>query len=200
MGGRDADSPCSCAWIRLPWHTTAVGADRCLVRAGMRAGTAHRRERGVRVSDAVRVKRAGELAALLAVACPLSVESSELATSDLSAVGWAAGGSTDGCRARASRSRCAELVATPTGASRSCVCRISSATGAWPARDPVGPPGGGAVRVQAVPPHAEAVRDRAVEGVSDRRVRAWPVDARGGVAVRAGRAGEALEIDRVEDV
>ena len=67
-------------------------------------------------------------------------------------------------------------------------------------RDPAGPPGGGDVRVQAVPADAEAVADRAVEGVGDRRVRARPVDARCRVAVRGGGAGEAVEVDGLEDV
>ena len=50
------------------------------------------------------------------------------------------------------------------------------------------------------PRGTEAVAHRAVEGVGDRRVRARPVDARRRVAVRAGRAGEALEVDRVADL
>ena len=54
-------------------------------------------------------------------------------------------------------------------------------------RDPAGPRGRGDVRLEAVSQDAEAVADRAAEGVGDRRVRPWPVDARRRVAVRAGR-------------
>jgi hypothetical protein len=43
----------------------------------------------------------------------------------------------------------------------------------------------------------QAGPDRASEGVGDRRVRPWPVDARRRVVVREGRAGEAVEVDRV---
>ena len=50
------------------------------------------------------------------------------------------------------------------------------------------------------PTDTEAVAHRAVEGVGDRRVRARPVDARCRVAVRAGRAGEAVEVDGVADL
>src|SRR5205807_7376003 len=67
-------------------------------------------------------------------------------------------------------------------------------------RDPAGAPGRGDVRVEAVPPHAEVAANGAVEGVGDRRVRARPVDARRRVAVRAGRAGEAVEVDGLQDV
>ena len=63
-------------------------------------------------------------------------------------------------------------------------------------RDPAGPRGGRAVRLQAVPAWHQAVAHRAAAGDGDRRVRARPVDARRRVAVRAGGAREALEIDR----
>ena len=78
--------------------------------------------------------------------------------------------------------------------------RVQTAEGELVGRDPAGPGGGGDVRVQAVSPDAEAVADRAVEGAGDRRVRARPVDARRRVAVRAGRAGQAVEVDRVADL
>jgi hypothetical protein len=64
-------------------------------------------------------------------------------------------------------------------------------------RDPAGPRVGGDVCLEVVPQDAEAVADRAVEGAGDRRVRPRAVDARRRVAVRAGRAGEAVEVDRV---
>src|SRR3954466_10136637 len=67
-------------------------------------------------------------------------------------------------------------------------------------RDPAGPGGGRAVRVQAVPARHQAAADRAAAGDGDRRVRAWPVDARRGVVVRAGRAREAVEVDRGPDL
>ena len=57
--------------------------------------------------------------------------------------------------------------------------------------------GRGAVRLQAVPARDETAAHRAAEGDGDRRVRARPVDARRRVAVRAGRAREAVEVDRI---
>ena len=50
------------------------------------------------------------------------------------------------------------------------------------------------------PADAEAVADRAVESAGDRRVRQGPVDARCRVAVRAGRARQAVEVDGLKDV
>jgi hypothetical protein len=67
-------------------------------------------------------------------------------------------------------------------------------------RDPAGPPGGRDVRLKAVCADAEAVADRAFESVGDRRVCQGLVDARCRVVVRAGRAGEAVQVDRVADV
>ena len=52
----------------------------------------------------------------------------------------------------------------------------------------------------AVPEGDEVAAHRAAEGVGDRRVRAGPIDARRGVVVREGWAGEALEVDRVADL
>ena len=46
----------------------------------------------------------------------------------------------------------------------------------------------------------QAAAHRAAEGDGDRRVRARPVDARRRVAVRGGRAREAVEVDRVADL
>jgi hypothetical protein len=46
----------------------------------------------------------------------------------------------------------------------------------------------------------QAAEDRAAAGDGDRRVRAWPVDARCRVIVRAGRAGEAVQVDRRPDL
>ena len=69
---------------------------------------------------------------------------------------------------RGEESRAAQRVSPAAGADRG---------GRAPGRDPAGPPGGGDVRVEAVPPDAEVVADRAVEGVGDRRVRQGPVDA-----------------------
>src|SRR3954451_18662681 len=50
------------------------------------------------------------------------------------------------------------------------------------------------------PPGHQAVAHGAFEGDGDRRVRPRPVDARCRVAVRAGRAGEAVEVDRLADL
>ena len=55
--------------------------------------------------------------------------------------------------------------------------RLQTAEGELEIDDPAGPRGGGDVRLEAVSQDAEAVADRAVEGVGDRRVRARPVDA-----------------------
>ncbi len=55
--------------------------------------------------------------------------------------------------------------------------KLQTAEGELRGRDPAGPPGGGDVRVEAVPADAEAVANGAVEGVGDRRVREGPVDA-----------------------
>jgi hypothetical protein len=46
----------------------------------------------------------------------------------------------------------------------------------------------------------EAVADRAAQSIRDRCVRVRPVDARCRVAMRAGRPGEAVQVDRVADV
>ena len=96
-------------------------------------------------------------------------------------------------RARAARrgGRAAQRVSPAEGADR---------RGRAFGRDPAGPPGGRDVRLQAVPADPEAVAHRAAEGDGDRRVRPRPVDARRRVAVRAGRAGEAVEVDRVADL
>ena len=67
-------------------------------------------------------------------------------------------------------------------------------------RDPAGPEAAETFDVKAVPRDAEAVADRAPQGAGDRRVRARPLDARRRVAVRAGRAGQAVEVDRVADL
>ena len=53
---------------------------------------------------------------------------------------------------------------------------------------------------QAVSARDQAVAHRAAEGDGDRRVRPRPVDARRRVAVRAGRARQALEVDRLADL
>ena len=53
---------------------------------------------------------------------------------------------------------------------------------------------------KALPEGDEAVAHRAAEGDGDRRVRARPVDARRGVAVREGRTREALQVDRIADL
>src|SRR5215216_744948 len=66
--------------------------------------------------------------------------------------------------------------------------------------DPAGPGGGRAVRLEAVPAGHQAVAYRAAEGDGDRRVRARALDARRRVAVRPGRAREAVEIDRRQDL
>jgi hypothetical protein len=63
-------------------------------------------------------------------------------------------------------------------------------------RDPAGPRGGRDVRLQSVCQGHQAGLNGAAEGVGDRRVRARVVDARRRVAVRAARAGEAVDVNR----
>ena len=50
------------------------------------------------------------------------------------------------------------------------------------------------------PRGTKLLRTEPLQGDGDRRVRARPVDARRRVAVRAGRAREAVEVDRVADL
>jgi putative transposase len=50
------------------------------------------------------------------------------------------------------------------------------------------------------PRGSKLLRTEPAQGDGDRRVRARPVDARRRVAVRAGRAREALEVDRITDL
>ena len=78
--------------------------------------------------------------------------------------------------------------------------RVQTAEGELAVEVPQVRAGGRAVRLQAVPARDEAAAHRAVEGDGDRRVRARPVDARRRVAVRAGGAGEAVEVDRIADL
>ena len=52
-----------------------------------------------------------------------------------------------------------------------------------------------AVHEQAVSPAQAFPRHRAAAGAGDRRVHAWPVDARRRVALRGGGAGAGLEVD-----
>jgi hypothetical protein len=70
---------------------------------------------------------------------------------------------------------------------------------AWD-RHSAGAGGGRAVCVKAVSQGHEAAAHRAAAGDGDRRVRQGPVDARRRVAVRQGRAGEAVEVDRPADL
>src|SRR5215216_1105773 len=78
--------------------------------------------------------------------------------------------------------------------------RLQTAEGELSVEIPQGPGGGRAVRLQAVPARDQAVAHRAAAGDGDRRVRPRPVDARRRVAVRAGRARQALEVDRIADL
>src|SRR5688500_16506833 len=54
-----------------------------------------------------------------------------------------------------------------------------------------------AVCLEAVPARHEAVAHRAAAGDGDRRVRQRAVDARRRIAVREGRARQALQVDRI---
>src|SRR5438876_155635 len=94
-------------------------------------------------------------------------------------------------RAAQLRERAAQRVSPPQAADRGGRAR---------AGDPADPGGCRDVRLQAVPAGYQVGADRAFEGAGDRRVRAWPVDARRGVAVREGRARETLEVDRLQSV
>ena len=95
----------------------------------------------------------------------------------------------------------AGALSAPAGLSARSAQRLSPAPGADRGgracgRDAGGPPGGRAVCVQALPTRHQAAAHRAVAGDGDRRVRARPIDARRRAAVRAGRAGEAVQVDR----
>ena len=78
--------------------------------------------------------------------------------------------------------------------------RVQTAEGELSVEIPQVRRGGRAVRLQAVPARDEAAAHRAAAGDGDRRVRARPVDARRRVAVRAGRAREAVQVDRSPDL